>query len=148
MLKWLTDKLDGRSTEQQLEDLRNFIEKLRVADDEDIAAFADMVSEYGIIFESKNINVLDPIRYVRGKPAIMTRFEEFATDLRKKNDQLKAVAVMVWLHTLRSAHAINQETSAYEFRKYCREMWKVLSRGFSEDSGTVDYPSGFGPDDA
>lgn len=145
MLKWVTQKVGVGAKKAHMDELNDFIEKLRTIGDVEMGSLVDMVAEYKIIFESKNILVSDPIDYIKTKPAILLRFEEFVKDLKKGDDHLKRMAVEVWLHTLRAALAMDGHSDPHGFGKMCKFMWKELSRGFSSETGATDFPVGFDP---
>ena len=106
-----------------------------------------MVTEYRILFEKKSIIVSDPVTYIAKKPGILTRMEDFVNDLAKTGDLLKSTAVKIWYFTLLAANAINNGKEVYDFRRLGKEIWKEVSRGFSEESGTTGFPKGFAPED-
>lgn len=147
MLKWIAKQVGVGSTKVQMDEMKSFIEVLRPIGSMEMGTIADLVTEYRILFEKKTIMVGDPVTYIAKKPAILTRMEDFVNDLSKSGDLLKTTAVKVWFYTLLAANAINNGKEVYDFRRLGKEIWKEISRGFSEESGATGFPKGFGPQD-
>ena len=147
MLKWIAKQTGVGSTKVQMDDMKDFIEILRPIGAMEMGTIADLVTEYRILFEKKNIVVSDPVTYIAKKPGMLTRMEDFVNDLSKSGDLLKATAIKVWFYTLLAANNINNGKEVYDFRRLGKEIWKEVSRGFSDESGATDFPKGFAPSD-
>ena len=147
MLKWIAKQVGVGTTKVQMDEMKDFIELLRSIGVMEMGTIADMVTEYRILFEKKSILVSDPVTYIAKKPAILTRMEDFVNDLSKSEEVLKATAVKIWYFTLIAADAIGNGKDVYDFRRLGKEIWKEVSRGFSEESGASGFPKGFAPDD-
>lgn len=144
MLKWVAQQMGIVPLSVQMEQARQFTEKLEKVGNTEKGHIADMVAEYRIAFEKRGIRVSDPIAYVKEKPAIITRFEVFLKDLQNTNETIKTAAIIIWLHTLRAAQVGNKDPN-HEYMVIVKSMWKALSEGFSDISGVDDYPMGFRP---
>ena len=147
MLKWIAKQVGVGTSKVQMDEMKDFIEQLRSIGSMEMGTIADMVTEYRILFEKKSILVSDPVTYIAKKPAILTRMEDFVNDLSKSDEVLKATAVKIWYFTLLSAEAISTGREVYDFRRLGKEIWKEVSRGFSDESGASGFPKGFAPDD-
>jgi hypothetical protein len=169
MLKWVVQKVGLSTVSMHLEEAQGLAEKLKKLGEQEICAIADMVVEYRIAFEKKGIDAMNPAEYVKIKPGIITRFEEFVQDLAKAKEPVRMAAVAVWLHTFRAAqgleadssdgealhdrvlvgtdHSVEKRASYAAYVIVCKRLWGAVARGFSEDVGDTEYPKGFGPTD-
>lgn len=166
MLKWVVQKVGISTVSMHLEEAQALTGKLLKLGEQEICAIADMVVEYRIAFEKKGIDAMHPAEYVRIKPGIITRFEEFVQDLAKAKEPIRMAAVSVWLHTFRAAqgmdstssgdrdrvlvgtdHSVEKRASYAAYVIVCKKLWAAVARGFSEDVGDAEFPEGFGPTD-
>jgi|GEM_PF-4774041 len=145
MLKWVAQKVGLGSAGMHIEEAQKFTEKLKKLGTLEIGAIADMVVEYRIAFERKGIDAANPLEYVKIKPGIVTRFEEFLQDLIKAKEPVRMAAISVWLHTFRAAQAQSAGSQGEEYIKSCKAMWQAVARGFAEEVGGTEFPTGFDP---
>ncbi len=143
MLKWVAQQMGIVPLSVQMEQAKEFTQKLSKIGSTEKSHIADMVAEYRIAFEKRGIRVSEPLVYIQEKPAIITRFEEFLKDLQHTNESVKTAAICIWLHTLRAAH-VGYKDPNHEYMTITRQMWQILADGFSDISGMDDIPQGFG----
>ncbi len=144
MLKWVAQKVGISTQGLQLSELKEFVQTLQSADPAEIRAVAHSVEEYRRSFQGKGVTVGDPLPYVKMKPAIITRFEEFLESLQKNNDKVQVLAITVWLHTLRAANAVNTGSRGEEFKSLAQDMWRTLLHTVSGNPA-MECPRGFEP---
>lgn len=125
MLKWAAKKLGVGAVEVHLDDLADYIESLASMRPEEKRLVAGEAQSFKQAFEAKGIEVGAPIDYVRKKPAMVSRLEEFVEETIKK-DRIKALGMAAWMHTLRSAQHVVAGQRAEVFRELTRKMWREL----------------------
>ncbi len=144
MLKWVAKQMGVVPLAVQKQEAEELHEKLARSGEMELKAIAEMVLEYRYAFENKGIRVANPTAYVQDKPAIITRLEDFLTDLQKGDDKVRTAAIMIWLHTMRAALAAVKKNDT-EYPTIVKRLWGIVGRGFSEVGGDSDYPVGFEP---
>jgi len=144
MLKWAAKKLGVGVVEVHLDDLADYIELLAKAGDDELRLVAAEVISFRQTLESKGIEVGSPIEYVRRKPAMLMRLEDYVEDMAKK-DRIKSLGMAAWMHTLRAAkHVVDGERTEI-FRELAIKMWRELARGASAEHGAAFFPLDFNP---
>ncbi|HDU8563571.1 TPA: hypothetical protein RG686_000837 [Morganella morganii] len=117
MQKWI-----GRYFQKK--EVIQFISALKQQDAADIAPLIIVATSYrNALKKNADIDLLKPALCIIKDPDILLIFRP-EIELKQRNEEYEiAAGLMVWLHTLRCA-------SDPLLRKYGRELWQELQRGF------------------
>ena len=144
MLKWAAKKLGVGAMEVHLDDLAEYIETMSKTAPEERRLIAAEVLSFRSLMESRDIQVGAPIDYVRRKPAMIVRMEDYVAETTGK-DRIKALGMAAWLHTLRGAKHIVDGERPEVFRELTLKMWRELGKGAPATDGVAFYPMDFDP---
>lgn len=144
MLDKLSRAVGINSSKRHLQELRAFVDQFVESDSTELAPLATKVAGYRTLFESKKVRVGEPVEYLKDKPAVMTRMEDYVRDLSKTADELDVEAAHVWLHTLRAANAlVKKSKDAEEFRQLATVMWAELKKAAPQTPDPAFEPDVF-----
>ncbi|AGW13562.1 hypothetical protein [Megalodesulfovibrio gigas] len=147
MLKWAAKKLGVGVVEVHLDDLAEYIELLARAGDEERRLIAAEALALRQALEAQGIAVGAPIDYIRRKPAMLTRLEDYVEDMARK-DRIKSLGMAAWMHTLRAARHVVDGQRAEIFRELTLKMWRELGKGLAADTAVGLFPLDFNPANA
>ncbi|WP_395077506.1 hypothetical protein [Hyphococcus sp.] len=122
------------ASRQQEKEIKNFLTGLASADGSELGLVVASASDWRHNFLALGIDLRYPAICLAKDPTITFQITRTIQDLQKSGQQHKCVGLMVWVHSLRAM-------SRPELRKYGREIWRELSRGFPH---TVESAYGAG----
>lgn len=122
---WLANKFSSWAVKTQKAELEAFINNLKGLDSHEISSIVALATDgRHKLEEMYGWDFLDPVLLEASDPYVTMKINQLIRQMQKQGDTVDAAALMVWLHTLRSATTL-------ELRMLGRELWRQLERGFA-----------------
>ncbi|MGO6968220.1 hypothetical protein [Rhizobium leguminosarum] len=121
---WLSQKVGNWATKVQRVELEQFVARLKAMDSSEIGFLLAVATDRRhALNKMYGWDLLEPSLVEAGDTTAALKLGQLIKALQRDNNLPISAALMVWLHTLRSANNL-------DLRSLGRDMWGELSRGF------------------